>query len=96
MTQSSRTSPSYLPDSSTQCHPNLPIVLYFHRHCTVQLRYDGTKLMEAYDMKVQFSELVIFKIFVLGLFNPDWTPLLGHNGSTPLPRDESVRTIAWF
>ena len=49
--QSSSSYPSYLLYSSTPNHTNAAIVLYFHRHCAVQLRCNGTNLMEPCDIK---------------------------------------------
>ena len=35
--------------------------------------------------RIYYHLRVIFKIFALGLLNPDWTPLSSCNGSTPSP-----------
>ena len=37
----------------TPIHLDVPIVLYFYRDCAIQLRYDGTKLMKAYDIRIR-------------------------------------------
>ena len=43
-------------------------------------------------VKRHYHLRVIFKILALALFNSDWTPLLGPNGSTPRP---GAATNSW-